>query len=73
MKNKYTTTRYDEVISLGEHTTIIHVQIFAINACVLENLMRNYNNRKILMVTYTLSDAKLVCQLQNILKHVCES
>jgi ribonuclease HI len=39
--------------SLGKHTTVFQAEVYAIMACTQENIVRNYRNRKI----YILSDS----------------
>jgi hypothetical protein len=41
-------------LSLGQYTTIFHPEVYAIKACTVENLDRNYKNGNI----YILSDSQ---------------
>jgi hypothetical protein len=47
-------TRMKCSFSLGKYTTVFQAEVYAIMACTLENLDRNYRNRNI----YILSDSQ---------------
>jgi hypothetical protein len=47
-------TRRKLSFSLGQYTTVFQMEIYAIKACAVENLGRNYKNRNI----YNLSDSQ---------------
>jgi hypothetical protein len=50
-------TRQKRNFILGKHATIFQAEIYANKACAVENLDRNYINKKL----YILSDTKLKC------------
>jgi hypothetical protein len=47
-------TRQKLSITLGQYTTVFRAEVYAIKACAVENLDRNYKNRNI----YILSDSQ---------------
>jgi hypothetical protein len=47
-------TRRKLSFSLGQYTTVFQAEVYAIKACVIENLDRNYGNKNI----YILSDSR---------------
>jgi ribonuclease HI len=49
-------TRRKLSFSLGQYTTVFQAEVYAIKACAVENLDRNYRNRNI----YILSDSQAV-------------
>jgi hypothetical protein len=55
--------RYDIYVSLGQYTTIFQAEIYAIGACVQENLRRDYLGRHI----HILSDSQAA--LKALMRH----
>jgi hypothetical protein len=47
-------TRWKLSFSLGQYTTVFQAEVYAIKACTVENLDRNYRNKNI----YILSDSQ---------------
>jgi hypothetical protein len=43
------------IFSLGQYTTVFQAEVYAINACAIMNLDRNYKNRNM----YILSDSQV--------------
>ena len=50
-------TRRKHSFSLGQYTTVFQAEVYAIKACIMENLVRNYRNRNIYILSG--SQAKL--------------
>jgi hypothetical protein len=47
-------TRWNLSFSLGQYTTVFQVELYAIKACVAENLGSNYRNRNISILSVKL-------------------
>jgi hypothetical protein len=52
-------TRRKLSFSLGQYTTVFQAEVYAIKACIMENLDRNYRNKN----NYILSDSQAALNL----------
>jgi hypothetical protein len=45
--------RWNDRISLGQYRIVFQAEVYAIMACVVENLDKNYRNRNIYILSYS--------------------
>jgi hypothetical protein len=58
--------------SLGQHTTVFQAEVYAIKACIDENLNRGYKNRYIYILSDSQAAIKALGKYQITSKLVCD-